>query len=950
MSIIPIFLSLPGPTGLGSPGVTGPTGFIGPDGDIVLYGATGYTGNTGLPGDTGPIGQTGFTGSTGNIGPRGPSGPIGPTVTGPTGSIGPIGYLGFIGDTGITGNTGAIGDVGHTGFTGYDGFIGYIGPLGTTGQQGFIGHIGNTGPSGETVSNGATGVTGNNGPLGYTGPTGPASPTGAIGYTGQNGIKGNTGFSGSFGQTGREGFTGATGQRGLTGVAGNIGLDGYLGPTGFTGTTGPTGLTGVTGNTGYVGYTGYSMTGPTGATGNVGFAGYVGPTGITGNTGMSQTGVTGPNFIAGTGPTGTNNIVNNITLTGIDGLTGTNLTATGIQPFISYTLIDNHINLSGCVNYNDTFQSLFSATGTYTLSVTVNKDMLGLSSSMQINEACSIGLYDLPVYYSNGDNFSISGRMRFQNITSTTTNLLFDLAKPISPTGGTLGQLTFQGYIELEQIVPLLSPNSNTGIEESFEPGLSISQGIGSFIPSDANIAVGPSQIISIVNVSLAINSKTSPYNQVASPTNFYTFWGTNVIPNVGSFGSGDNVFDPWIVYDQFDSKFVITTVRIDARDPSPLNYKGYILMAVSKTSTPTTLTNTDWDFYIYDRTQQAGVNPTFPDYQKLGYDDVAYYISENNFTITGDVYTNSRVFAIRKTNLLVTINTGITYPCIPVQSYESTSNAFYCITHQFPFVFVTAINKTTNILIGNIGLTLPGTLNAPVAMAQPNQSYLKIANEPNEQSAVLRKNVTDRIWTTINASTPTAIDSNGNLRGVISWCEINLNNWPISGSPTLEQSEIKIADGNDSIAYGSINVDSLNNMSIGCAIVSLNRNPGLASFSRLATDPPNITRAVTPLRPGLDSYQVTFGGSRNRFWDYGKTAIDPTDNRTFWTFGQYATIGPFNSSPNFGGWSTTAIGYKLDTNSPFIPMINIVENIQPNINYKNDISYNIPKCSKVLS
>lgn len=938
-----IFISLPGPTGLGNPGTTGFMGPTGPNGDLVLYGATGPNGILGNLGPIGDMGVIGMTGLTGTIGQRGYSGPTGDVIIGDTGAPGfngPIGIIGFAGMTGLDG------DIGSQGGLGPNGSLGVTGPAGTIGQIGYTGPIGNTGnlgPNGDNNVTGPTGLIGNRGQTGLQGPTGIVGATGAAGNTGSQGETGNQGVTGNNGPAGiigDPGPQGVIGDIGITGATGYTGGPGSFGPsvTGNTGDSGPTGSIGVGGGqgpTGLIGVTGYA--GITGDTGSVGPTGTRGPTGYN-----SDTGLAGPSSFSSTGPTGLTNVVLDSSI--ITSMTGTALSPTGLQPFISYNKIDNYINVSGSITYGGTFQSIFGATGMFTLSVLITKDQLGIPTNRQINESASIGLYDLPVYYSSGNNFSINGRVRFQNITATTTNILFDLAKPVAAAGGTLGDLTFQALIELEQIVPLLTP-------QSFDTAITIAQGTSFYIPPDPNGAVGPSQIIPVNNAELMIYDKTT-LAAITAPVNFNTFWGNNVFPTVGAVGTGDSLFDPWMVYDQFASKFVLTVVRIDTRSGNPTTYKGYVLMAISKTSTPTTLTNTDWDYYIYDRTQNPG-DPTFPDYQKLGYDDVAYYISENNFTIANESYISSGVFALRKTNLTVPIDTGITYPCIPVQSYESTSNAFYCITHQFPNVFITAINKTTNLSLGFTNVTLSGTLNAPVDMAQPNQSYMKLDNEANEQSAVLRRNVTDRIWTTINASTPSAVDSYGNLKGVISWVEINLNNWPVSGGPIIAQQEIKTGDGNDSLSYGSVNVDSLNNMSIGCVIVSINRYQGIASFSRLSTDPLNTTRSVVPLRPGLDSYQVTLGGTV-RLGDYSSLKINPSDNRTFYVFNQYATIGPFNSAPDFGGWGTSVISYQLDSSSTFqsfdlISNNELIQNIteEPIIEQRNiSLESKIPKCS----
>ena len=118
-----------GPTGIGTVGPTGSTGFLGPTGPLGNLGVTGPTGSTGLVGPTGDIGITGPSG--GPLGPTGPTGTVGPTGVGITG---PIGVTGITGSGGPTGTTGPTGELGLSGPTGPSG-----GPLGPTGPTGIGG-------------------------------------------------------------------------------------------------------------------------------------------------------------------------------------------------------------------------------------------------------------------------------------------------------------------------------------------------------------------------------------------------------------------------------------------------------------------------------------------------------------------------------------------------------------------------------------------------------------------------------------------------------------------------------------------------------------------------------------------------------------------------------------------------------------------------------------------
>src|SRR5205085_9454774 len=56
----------------------------------------------------------------------------------------------------------------------------------------------------------------------------------------------------------------------------------------------------------------------------------------------------------------------------------------------------------------------------------------------------------------------------------------------------------------------------------------------------------------------------------------------------------------------------------------------------------------------------------------------------------------------------------------------------------------------------------------------------------------------------------------------------------------------------------------------------------------RLASDSAGTTEPVQTLAAGLDYYYRGFG-SRKRWGDYSGISIDPTDNATFWIYGEYA-------------------------------------------------------------
>ena len=106
------------------------------------------------------------------------------------------------------------------------------------------------------------------------------------------------------------------------------------------------------------------------------------------------------------------------------------------------------------------------------------------------------------------------------------------------------------------------------GLLRSFEGILQTSN-----IPPDPILAAGPNHLMALVNRFFAIFTKDgSNLQQIYGPT-----WFNNVAP-------GNNAFDPKVIYDHFDDRWVMVWLAVD-RDT--LNPTSHILISVSDDSDP---------------------------------------------------------------------------------------------------------------------------------------------------------------------------------------------------------------------------------------------------------------------------------------------------------------------------------------------------------------------------
>lgn len=162
-------------------------------------------------------------------------------------------------------------------------------------------------------------------------------------------------------------------------------------------------------------------------------------------------------------------------------------------------------------------------------------------------------------------------------------------------------------------------------------------------VPSDMGLAVGASQIVQAVNVSITVLGKTTGLPAAGFPKTLNAFFGR---PTTAL------LFDPRATYDWVGNRFIVIADELD-RPGS----RGFIHVAVSQTSSATG----GWWRY---RIQMGGVG-VCPDYPTLGFDRSAIYIAANKFRcnttgFTGP-FTDAEVWALPKARVYAGL--GFSFP-----------------------------------------------------------------------------------------------------------------------------------------------------------------------------------------------------------------------------------------------------------------------------------------------
>ncbi|RMG29133.1 MAG: hypothetical protein D6732_17870, partial [Methanobacteriota archaeon] len=174
---------------------------------------------------------------------------------------------------------------------------------------------------------------------------------------------------------------------------------------------------------------------------------------------------------------------------------------------------------------------------------------------------------------------------------------------------------------------PAAPPGSNEIIDPAVSssplildpPGVVIDfEGIpdrGTTIPPDPHLAVGPNHVIAVVNSEFVIFDKQG--NQLFQA--FADDWFQNVLPNA-------DAFDPVIIYDHFEGRWVMVWDNVGANT-------AYWLVSVSDDSDPMG----NWCNFAFPAHLNGSTNTsTWGDYEKVGYDYQAIYITGRQFLFNG--------------------------------------------------------------------------------------------------------------------------------------------------------------------------------------------------------------------------------------------------------------------------------------------------------------------------
>ncbi|RLD10890.1 MAG: hypothetical protein DRI44_04855, partial [Chlamydiae bacterium] len=401
-------------------------------------------------------------------------------------------------------------------------------------------------------------------------------------------------------------------------------------------------------------------------------------------------------------------------------------------------------------------------------------------------------------------------------------------------------------------------------------------------IPPDTMGVAGKDHLMTVLNSYVRIQDKSGT---IISTVVLNDFWAS-----VNGGGGGNaGTFDPKIIYDQEEDRFIF--VALDDRDAN-----SGILLGVTETSDPTG----NWFLWKIDADP---ANNDWADFPSPGFNTNWIALSMNMFAISDNSFSESKIWMINKhrayTNDLnvITVISSSDFTVAPCITFGNQTNIYTVVSGYYS---------------GSDDYVRYGAINGPVN--SPTWTHIGYSNVPDSDvpddapqlgGADLIDNGDSRIGSppvyrfghifycyTGQLSFPT--------RNAIIWGEFIASNGNPINAGIVQESTTPMY-----YAYPSIAVNCNTSIVLGFSGFSTGIYASAYYTGREFTNAANVMQGVRLLKTGEDYYYKTFGGADNRWGDYSATCVDPANDLKFWTIQEYARqdVGTGANDDRWGTW-----------------------------------------------
>ncbi len=455
---------------------------------------------------------------------------------------------------------------------------------------------------------------------------------------------------------------------------------------------------------------------------------------------------------------------------------------------------------------------------------------------------------------------------------------------------------------------------------------LSDTYGLGTgATPPDSMGAAGPNQFVEFVNGAFAIYSKAGVRQSLISDNAFWLNAG--ITSSVLSAG----ISDPRIAFDAASGRWFATEITVDT-------VGNQILLGRSDTSDPAGA----WRALHF--TAYTG----FGDYDALGVDAHAVYISVNNFTdgTTSGEFTNVSLFSIPKVDLLAgtpTLANMTRFDNLNDQVYGFALQGVNSTNAGTSHGVILAIDNAAYNYFDRTTISNPGaagaTLAAPVRIYSAYDGGPNPAEQPGGQTIDA---LDDRFSAAVRQVGGNIFLANTVLQGsrdAVHWIVLRESDNTILGEGIV--SDISYDYFQPSIAANGrgqfVMTFNRSGSTAPAGDISIYGLTGSISNTTVTVGSPFLIRQGT-----ISNFYISFGGTPNRWGDFSATMADPVDDHLFWSIQEI----PVSST----AWGTQITLISLDTNRPSLSITPSGTNQMVSWPLRTDPAYRLWATTNLLS
>src|SRR6185369_16889912 len=298
-----------------------------------------------------------------------------------------------------------------------------------------------------------------------------------------------------------------------------------------------------------------------------------------------------------------------------------------------------------------------------------------------------------------------------------------------------------------------------------------------------------------------------------------------------------------------------------------------------------------------------AGVN--WADFPCVGFNKNWIAVNVNLFTIASNGANGARCLLVdyaqaRAGAFAGSFATGTGFCSSPVSTLSPSEPTLYLPTHlssasgTYRLDTVTGPSSAPVYTVGAVrarGLTWTQPLGSILPQAPP-LSGSSVCGLPactiETQDAQIRSTPVFRdgsIWYTQTIGLP----AGGLSRTAVQWTRLQAGTGNVLDGGLIDDPSATASNGGAWYAYPHVAVNGAGEAIVCFSQFSSAQFPSAGYAMRLAADAAGTLREPVIFQPGEDYYHEDFGSGRNRWGDYAKAQVDPSDDRSLWVVAQYA-------------------------------------------------------------